>query len=186
MKHGLTLNVVRLLKSLKALILGITLFGASLGVANAAFITGSFGVGGSYSESSNVVTLGSVVAGTGTLDFDPSIGFSTPNGNINNSNIDLNTLAPVPNLFDIGGWQFDLESLVVGQQGGVLELDGTGFVSNLDSNLGFDKTPVVWGFTGNDNGSSYSMTITAVPVPAAVWLFGSGLLGLVGIARRRV
>lgn len=28
-------------------------------------------------------------------------------------------------------------------------------------------------------------TYTAVPVPAAVWLFGSGLLGLVGIARRK-
>lgn len=27
---------------------------------------------------------------------------------------------------------------------------------------------------------------TVVPVPAAVWLFGSGLIGLVGIARRRV
>lgn len=27
--------------------------------------------------------------------------------------------------------------------------------------------------------------ISAVPVPAAVWLFGSGLLGLVGIARRK-
>ena len=27
--------------------------------------------------------------------------------------------------------------------------------------------------------------LTAVPVPAAVWLFGSGLLGLVGIARRK-
>ena len=26
---------------------------------------------------------------------------------------------------------------------------------------------------------------TVVPVPAAVWLFGSGLLGLVGVARRR-
>ena len=24
-----------------------------------------------------------------------------------------------------------------------------------------------------------------VPVPAAVWLFGSGLLGLIGIARRK-
>ena len=27
--------------------------------------------------------------------------------------------------------------------------------------------------------------VTVVPVPAAVWLFGSGLLGLVGIARRK-
>lgn len=30
-----------------------------------------------------------------------------------------------------------------------------------------------------------SLTETVVPVPAAVWLFGSGLLGLVGFARRR-
>jgi len=29
------------------------------------------------------------------------------------------------------------------------------------------------------------VTVSAVPVPAAVWLFGSGLLGLVGIARRK-
>jgi hypothetical protein len=28
-------------------------------------------------------------------------------------------------------------------------------------------------------------TIVPVPIPAAVWLFGSGLLGLIGIARRR-
>jgi hypothetical protein len=27
--------------------------------------------------------------------------------------------------------------------------------------------------------------LAAVPVPAAVWLFGSGLLGLIGIARRK-
>jgi len=27
--------------------------------------------------------------------------------------------------------------------------------------------------------------VSAVPVPAAVWLFGSGLVGLVGIARRK-
>ena len=26
--------------------------------------------------------------------------------------------------------------------------------------------------------------VSAVPVPAAVWLFGSGLLGLIGVARR--
>ena len=33
--------------------------------------------------------------------------------------------------------------------------------------------------------SLYVDSISAVPVPAAVWLFGSGLLGLIGIARRK-
>ncbi|MBI5783055.1 MAG: VPLPA-CTERM sorting domain-containing protein, partial [Gammaproteobacteria bacterium] len=27
--------------------------------------------------------------------------------------------------------------------------------------------------------------VAVVPVPAAVWLFGSGLLGLIGVARRK-
>ena len=74
----------------------------------------------------------------------------------------------------------------------------------------FDPAPVsVGSFSGSDTavvgaGSPYSLTILAevdhtssgqissfdahlvpIPVPAAVWLFGSGLLGLVGIARRR-
>ena len=32
---------------------------------------------------------------------------------------------------------------------------------------------------------SITADVAAVPVPAAVWLFGSGLIGLVGIARRK-
>jgi hypothetical protein len=32
---------------------------------------------------------------------------------------------------------------------------------------------------------SITADIAAVPVPAAVWLFGSGLLGLIGVARRK-
>ncbi len=32
---------------------------------------------------------------------------------------------------------------------------------------------------------AFNGVVSAVPVPAAVWLFGSGLLGLVGVARRR-
>jgi hypothetical protein len=33
--------------------------------------------------------------------------------------------------------------------------------------------------------SVVTMQISQVPVPAAVWLFGSGLLGLLGVARHR-
>jgi hypothetical protein len=29
------------------------------------------------------------------------------------------------------------------------------------------------------------LAVTSVPVPAAAWLFGSGLIGLVGVSRRR-
>ena len=38
---------------------------------------------------------------------------------------------------------------------------------------------------GYATGGSESFVNNPVPVPAAVWLFGSGLLGLVGIARRK-
>ncbi|MHB8535825.1 MAG: VPLPA-CTERM sorting domain-containing protein [Sulfuricaulis sp.] len=38
-------------------------------------------------------------------------------------------------------------------------------------------------FAGNK--ANFNLGPAAVPVPAAVWLFGSGLLGLVGIARRK-
>jgi len=31
----------------------------------------------------------------------------------------------------------------------------------------------------------YGIQISQVPVPAAVWLFGSGLIGLIGISRRK-
>ena len=35
------------------------------------------------------------------------------------------------------------------------------------------------------DGSTLAVDVKVVPVPAAVWLFGSGLLGLVGVVRRK-
>ena len=49
-----------------------------------------------------------------------------------------------------------------------------------DVNFGLRTTD-----TGTYSIAFDEFSITAVPVPAAVWLFGSGLIGLVGIARRK-
>ena len=65
----------------------------------------------------------------------------------------------------------------------------------------FSMRHALWGLgaLGSDSGrqNTYSKTnnlyawavrsgdVSAVPVPAAIWLFGSGLLGITGIARRK-
>ena len=43
------------------------------------------------------------------------------------------------------------------------------------------------GFFPKSGGSQYvdDVSVSAVPIPLAVWLFGSGLLGLIGVARRK-
>ncbi len=37
----------------------------------------------------------------------------------------------------------------------------------------------------NGNQQAFLLTPTTVPVPAAAWLFGSGLLGFIGVGRRK-
>jgi hypothetical protein len=37
----------------------------------------------------------------------------------------------------------------------------------------------------NKSWSTKGIALTSVPIPAAAWLFGSGLVGLAGVARRR-
>ena len=39
--------------------------------------------------------------------------------------------------------------------------------------------------SGNFAWAVHSGNVSAMPVPAAVWLFGSGLIGLLGLARRK-
>ena len=62
----------------------------------------------------------------------------------------------------------------------MLKLEGTGVLTGGS----FDPTNAIWDFSAVSN-DGYNMSVATVPVPAAVWLFGSGLLGLAGIARRK-
>lgn len=68
--------------------------------------------------------------------------------------------------------------------GNSIDVDGDGI-----SGLGMIDGAFI-GFNANFSlgagpSSEINPAVSAVPVPAAVWLFGSGLVGLVGVARRK-
>lgn len=74
------------------------------------------------------------------------------------------------------GSMLDLNSLV--SQGSGWELINAQDINDLGQIVG----------RGKINGQSHAFLLspTTVPVPAAAWLLGSGLLGMIGVARRKV
>ena len=187
-------------KVIRGVVLGVVVLAA--GQAQAAAITGGMTLGGAYSltaeadlSTTTSLTLLDVYGtggGTGSLD----------NVTVTSSGVAGNSLVfpatAVTNLLQIEGWQVDiLDSSIVGQTGSSLELSGTGtlFCADTATCGQYDPTAMEWTLSAVATGSSYSMTVTmlgggaagltAVPVPAAVWLFGSGLIGLAGVARRK-
>lgn len=81
----------------------------------------------------------------------------------------------------------------------LLGLDTVGYFYYLTGQSGSTARPVTPTLYANSSGVAgewhmsldgtltwNSAAVSAVPVPAAVWLFGSGLLGLVGVARRKL
>jgi len=185
--------------AIKVLLAGFIVLASS--AANAGYITGVMTLTGDYavgaSNSSNLttvtdVTLSTVMtAGTATVDFGSTINFFTADGanTVDNpfGTASLSVFSPVNNFFTYAGWQLDLATLTVGSDttADFLHLYGTGVVSGNN----YQGTDVTWSLSASD-ASVYSMTVTTVPVtvvpvPAAVWLFGSGLIGLIGIARRK-
>ena len=87
---------------------------------------------------------------------------------------------------------FTLTSGTIQNIGGVFVLvDGVGTVS-LDQAFNdkffggiYEDTEGVFYLTSQSPFTTFSASTTGVPVPAAAWLFGSGLVGLAGIARKR-
>ncbi len=104
------------------------------------------------------------------------------------------------------GLGLEIDTVQVSYNGSQISIQGSGaatgvFQQALPFGLELDTSqPISFDFTGtsitnlSDNGvyltgfnlaGTGTITGTLVPVPAAVWLFGSGLLGLVAVARRR-
>jgi len=112
----------------------------------------------------------------GTIDYpnaDPFFSYfvdtNAPTGSVD---VFVGSLVSATGNFDIATINFD----VVG---------GTGTTINFNESClgcgwfgGGSQVPFVVDYTPGQ------VAVTAVPVPAAVWLMGSGLLGLVGIGRR--
>ncbi len=87
--------------------------------------------------------------------------------------------------FGGGTWSWDNQH--IGFTGGELmsfiQINQVDFIDGVPNITAFSNAE--WMVNPNTGTVSYVGQVSAVPVPAAVWLFGSGMLGLVGIARRR-
>lgn len=105
-----------------------------------------------------------------------------------NVGVNLSTFSVPGNggYFDIGTWGIKDGGKSFLTIGNIDDNNGVPFYSSLlsmtdYSSVNITKLPNVWKLDSAGN----LKYVSAVPVPAAAWLFGSGLLGLVSVARRR-
>lgn len=87
-------------------------------------------------------------------------------------------------------WMYNLNTF--GDFTFLMRADGVRIVDAIDFSV-YDDITGIPALAYNQNGELVNLegaviqdlSVSAVPVPAAAWLFGSGLIGLIGIARRK-
>lgn len=178
------------MKKLTKLLLAATML--ATGSVSAIPITGSIGFGGSYthngssgfSDATDISITSAYVSGVTSGDF---LSAGIGEGDVvNYSSFTFSPTGPVTPLWQIGGFTFDLTSMVNEfQSDNFLVLSGTGTLSAS----GFDDTQGSWGFTANNFGSSFTWSNStdahsyenpsvSVPEPSIALLLGAGLFGM--------
>ncbi len=97
------------------------------------------------------------------------------------------TFAPIPvvpvlGLWSVGGFTFDLTTMVLqSQSASIVDLTGAGVMKNA----GFDDTDFTWVFTANQSGATltFSSSDANVPAPGIALLMAIGLAGI-GVASK--
>ncbi|MDX2504381.1 MAG: VPLPA-CTERM sorting domain-containing protein [Gammaproteobacteria bacterium] len=177
-------------------VLPIFLLGLVSTSANAALIDGTIEMAGGWTPIDSVSTATTIGVATG-IDFSNDLSVVVASSGdflvlplftlASMTDFQFNPLTPSPvTLWSVAGFSFSMDSVTIGlQDASNLVLSGTGTITGA----GFDATQGTWEFSGqtaSDVTFSWSSSNnTVVPVPAAVWLFGSGLIGLIGVARRK-
>ena len=142
------------------------------------------------------LSVGDTITGGATSATDAAVG-STPFAGYMPNNGALGAIPFAMTTLDVN--QDGDPNNTCGTTGGTGALIGGGFPLCDDGDSGvrmatapfpghganFDMISMTVDSCTNDDGTGACVNPPAIPVPAAVWLFGSGLLGLVGVARRR-
>lgn len=184
------INAVRI----HGFVMGLFVYAFLAAGANAAVVVsdiGNLNAGTTGTFSRNVPTSGAAQFAAPLPDGGELIAFSTNSPtNISAASTSVNLL----DVFGISGFGFSLvqatgpgntfstftEITSGGLTGGVLTLSYSGLASGV---YGFLFTGVITGSAGGFYAGNY--TVSAVPLPPAVWLFLSALIGLAGVARKK-